>query len=251
MAPAQRSTIRIPIDMTFPRLLMLTLCAVLVAGCAAPVLLMPSSSQVIWALLKPLVGFDPNTVNLWEQPAIKSRMTAFLGDRYEPVMQLVRTANELKQEGPLFYVVSRYTPLPTLADKAGLVWNKDTNQFAALLTKDGVTEILTEKLQTAVENRAMTEVQKVLPTWPAELAPLAALAVPLAPEPLQAPAARLLEDTPQAPTLELPASQPLPPPTTIEPANVPTPPRPYRAPIEGPTTPLPPIPESPPVHSPP
>ena len=105
----------------------------LLGGCVAPVLLMPSSSQIIWALLKPIVGFDPNTVNLWEQPAIKTRMTAFLGEKYQPVMQLVHTANELKQEGPLFYVVSRYTPVPEIADKAGLVWNKDTNQFAALL----------------------------------------------------------------------------------------------------------------------
>lgn len=224
--------------------------SLVLAGCAAPVLLMPSSSQIIWALLKPVVGFDPNTVNLWEQPVIKNRMTSFLGDKYQPVMQLVRTANELKQEGPLFYVVSRYTPVPEIADKAGLVWNKDTNQFAALLHKDGVTEILSEKLQTAVENRATAEVQRVLPKWPAELAPLAALAVPLVPAPLKKPASGWIEESLQ-PSLEVPASpQPSPQPT-LAPAGAPTSSPPYRAPISGPTTPLPPIPASPPVHNPP
>lgn len=219
--------------------------AILLSGCVAPALLMPGSSQVIWALLRPLVGFDPNTVNLWEQPAIKSRMTAFLGERYAPVMSLVRTANELKQEGPLFYVVSRYTPVPEIADKAGLVWNKDTNQFAALLHKDGVTEILSEKLQTAVENRATAAVQTVVPKWPAELAPLAALAVPLAPEALQQPARGLIENAtaPAEAPVTLPASPPPPPPpTVIDPSSAPPAPKPYRAPITGPTTPLPPVP---------
>ena len=32
----------------------------LLAGCIAPALLLPSSGQLMWALLKPLVGFDPN-----------------------------------------------------------------------------------------------------------------------------------------------------------------------------------------------
>ena len=211
------------------------------AGCAAPALLMPSSSQVIWALLKPLVGFDPNMVNLWEQPAIKSRLSAFLGERYAPVMQLVRTADELKQEGPLFYVVSRYTPVPQIADKAGLVWNKDTNQFAALLHKDGVTEILSEKLQTAVEDRASAAARTLVPKWPAELAPLAALAVPPASEGLQKPAQAPIEDTTATPAV-LPAS-PWPPTTTeIDPASAPPAPTPHRAPITGPTTPLPPVP---------
>jgi|LNFM01.1.fsa_nt_gb hypothetical protein len=219
------------------RFIKLGVLLLLLGGCVAPVLLMPSSGQVIWALLKPLVGFDPNTVNLWEQPAIKNRMTAFLGDQYQPVMQLVRTANELKQEGPLFYVVSRYTPVPEIADKAGLVWNKDTNQFAALLHKDGVSQILTEKLQTAVENRATAEVQKRLPAWPAELAPLAALAVPLAPEALQKPAQVLLQAPVAAPAANAPGTLPTPPPP---PSASPSPvAAPTRAPITGPSSPLP------------
>ena len=51
----------------------------LLAGCLAPALLMPSSSQLMWALLKPLVGFDPNQVNLFEQPIVRNRMVALLG----------------------------------------------------------------------------------------------------------------------------------------------------------------------------
>jgi len=204
------------------------------AGCVAPVLLMPDSSQVIWALLKPLVGFDPNTVNLWEQPVIRQRMTTLLGARYAPVMQIIRTANELKQEGPLFYVVSRFTPVPDIADKAGLVWNKDTNQFAALLHKDGVTEILSEKLHTAVVERATAEVQQRWPQWPTELAPLAALAMP--------PAAASMPD---APPTEVPFEIPAPPltstPVVIDPPSAPPVPQPLRAPITGPTTPLPPL----------
>ena len=85
----------------------------LLAGCLAPALLMPSSSQLMWALLKPLVGFDPNQVNLFEQPIVRNRMVALLGPNYDTTMQLLRTANELRKEGPLFYVVSRYTPRAT------------------------------------------------------------------------------------------------------------------------------------------
>ncbi len=211
----------------------------LIGGCVAPVLLLPSSGQIIWGLVKPLVGFDPNTVNLWEQPVIKNRMTAFLGDRYQPVMQLIRTANELQQEGPLFYVVSRYTPVPEIADKAGLVWNKDTNQFAALLNKDGVSQILTEKLQTAVENRATAQVQKRLPAWPAELAPLAALAVPFAPEALQQPAQVLLQTPAPAAAVPAPAAVPTEPAVPAPTASTPPAPAPTRAPIIGPSSPLP------------
>lgn len=158
----------------------LTLAAgqLLLSGCVAPMLLMPSGSQLMWALLKPLVGFDPNEVNLFEQPLIKQRMTAMLGTRYEPVMQLLHTANQLKQEGPLFFVVSRYTPIPEIADKAGLVWNSDTNQMAALLRKGEVSEVFTEVLTTTVEDRASAAVQKILPRWPAELAPLVPLVLP-------------------------------------------------------------------------
>ena len=49
-------------------------------------------SKLMWTFLKPLVGFDPNEVNFFEAPIIKDRMTAILGDKYEPTMKLLRTA---------------------------------------------------------------------------------------------------------------------------------------------------------------
>ncbi|MGD9604335.1 MAG: hypothetical protein AB7O21_02980 [Gammaproteobacteria bacterium] len=148
--------------------------AALLTACAAPVLLMPSSGQLMWALLKPLVGFDPNAVNLFEQPIVKQRMTALLGERYTPVLTLLRTANELRQEGPLFFLVSRYTPIPEIAEGAGLVWNADTNQLAAVLRQGNVAEVFAEKVQRAVIEDAQAAVQEAVvtaPVWPAALKP--------------------------------------------------------------------------------
>lgn len=66
----------------------------LLGGCLAPAMLLPSSSQLMWALLTPLVGFDPNRVNLFEQPVCpRNRMVALLGKHYDPTMRLLRTAN--------------------------------------------------------------------------------------------------------------------------------------------------------------
>ena len=130
----------------------LALC-LLLAGCLAPALLVPSSGQLMWALLKPLVGFDPNQVNLFAQPIVRNRMVTLLGPNYDTTMQLLRTANELRQEGPLFYVVSRYTPVPDMAQKAGLVWNADTNQMAVALMKGDVTEVFAEKVEAMAEQR--------------------------------------------------------------------------------------------------
>lgn len=161
----------------------LALC-LLLAGCLAPALLMPSSSQLMWALLKPLVGFDPNEVNLFEQPIVRNRMVALLGPNYDTTMQLLRTANELRKEGPLFYVVSRYTPVPEMAQKAGLVWNSETNQMAVALMKGDVTEVFAEKIEAMAEAQvARAEdaardqvdatvqgaVAGVIPAWPAEM----------------------------------------------------------------------------------
>ena len=156
----------------------------LLAGCLAPALLVPSSSQLMWALLKPLVGFDPNQVNLFEQPIVRNRMVALLGPNYDTTMQLLHTANELRKEGPLFYVVSRYTPVPEMAQKAGLVWNSETNQMAVALMKGDVTEVFAERIQAAAQERvARAEdaardkvdetvqgaVAGVIPAWPAEM----------------------------------------------------------------------------------
>lgn len=120
-------------------------------------------SKLMWSFLKPLVGFDPNEVNFFEAPIVKNRMTAILGDKYEPTMKLLRTAQEIQQEGALFYVASRYAPaqVQAVTDKAGLVWNSQTNQMAVMLIKDGKPEIFSEQIAGA--KKAIT------PIFPQEL----------------------------------------------------------------------------------
>lgn len=120
-------------------------------------------SKLMWSFLKPLVGFDPNEVNLFETPMIKNRMTKLLGDKYEPTMKLLRTAQEIQQEGALFYVASRYAPpkVQAITDKAGMVWNADTNQMAVVLIKDGIPQIFSEQIEKAKE--------KITPVLPQEL----------------------------------------------------------------------------------
>lgn len=110
-------------------------------------------SKLMWSFLKPLVGFDPNEVNLFETPMVKDRMTAILGDKYEPTIKLLRTAQEIQQEGALFYVASRYAPpqVQAITDKAAMVWNADTNQMAVMLIKDGTPEIFSEQVEDAKE----------------------------------------------------------------------------------------------------
>ncbi len=120
-------------------------------------------SKLMWSFLKPLVGFDPNEVKLFETPMIKDRMTALLGDKYEPTMKLLRTAQTIQQEGALFYVASRYAPpqVQAITDQAAMVWNADTNQMAVMLIKDGAPEILSEQIEGAK--------QAITPALPKEL----------------------------------------------------------------------------------
>ncbi|MDR7089426.1 MULTISPECIES: hypothetical protein [Cellvibrio] len=120
-------------------------------------------SKLMWSFLKPLVGFDPNEVDLFETPMVKDRMTALLGDKYEPTMKLLRTAQTIQQEGALFYVASRYAPpkVQEITDKAAMVWNADTNQMAVMLIKDGTPEIISEQIEGAK--------QAITPVLPKEL----------------------------------------------------------------------------------
>jgi len=133
----------------------------LIAGCVAPALLLSPQSQIMWALLKPMVGLDPKEANLFRQPVIQSRLEPLLGSRYSSAIQLLETADKIQQEGPLFYVVSKYTPVPELAEKAGFVWNSDTNQMAVLLVSGGAPQVFAEKLN--------SEIAQQVPVWPAEL----------------------------------------------------------------------------------
>ncbi|MGL4613070.1 MAG: hypothetical protein ACRCVV_04065 [Shewanella sp.] len=136
--------------------------ALMLTACVAPLLLISPQGQLMWALLKPLVGLNPNDVGLFEQPLIKDRMYTLLGDNYDTTMSLLKTADKIQQEGPLFYLVSTYTPAPELAEKAGLVWNSQNNQMAAMLITGGAPLVMAEQLN--------QQADYVIPSWPKELA---------------------------------------------------------------------------------
>ncbi len=129
--------------------------------CIAPALMLAPQSQLMWALLKPMVGLDPKEANLFRQPLIQSRLEPLLGNHYGGAVQLLETADKIQQEGPLFYVVSKYTPVPELAEKAGFVWNSETNQMAVLLVSGGAPQVFAEKLN--------SEIAQQVPVWPSEL----------------------------------------------------------------------------------
>lgn len=150
--------------MRFSRVIAVSLVCLCLTACVSSLLIGNKvQSKLMWSFLKPLVGFDPNEVNLFETPMIKNRMTKLLGDKYEPTMKLLRTAQEIQQEGALFYVASRYAPpkVQAITDKAGMVWNADTNQMAVVLIKDGTPQIFSEQLENAKE--------KITPVLPKEL----------------------------------------------------------------------------------
>ena len=77
---------------------LLAACLIL-AGCLTQ-FLVTATREVMWQLLLPMVGLDPNERNLFEQPVIKDRMTALLGPQYVPVVSLLKTADTLQKEGP-------------------------------------------------------------------------------------------------------------------------------------------------------
>lgn len=139
-------------------LLVLALCSVL-SGCFAPMLAM-GPSQLMWGFIKPFVGLDPSSSQLFEQPMIKNRMTALLGEDYPDTLALLRTAPALKQEGTLFYLASPVENGETQA--AGLVWNAQTNKMSALVSDGKATQLFTEPNST------------VPVIWPKSLQPLVA-----------------------------------------------------------------------------
>ncbi len=152
--------------MTTSRGLRIAALCLLLAGCLTPASLLPSPAQLMWALLKPMVGLDPNVVHLYDQPLIKSRMTALLGPHYDTALTLLKTADQLQQEGPLFFVVSRFTPIPEVAEKAGLVWNKDTNQLAVAILKGDGAQVFAESLQQTAANQVEGALAPTGPVWP-------------------------------------------------------------------------------------
>ncbi|BFM11031.1 hypothetical protein R50072_11840 [Simiduia litorea] len=120
-------------------------------------------ARLMGALLTPLIGFNPADVDLFEIPMVKDRMTAILGDNYEPTMKLLNTAQSIQKEGALFYVVSRYAPseVREITDQAAMIWNADTNQMAVMLIQDGMPQVFSEQIANAKE--------ALIPTLPVEV----------------------------------------------------------------------------------
>jgi hypothetical protein len=150
--------------MRTPQFIAIAFMCIFLSACVSSLLIGNQlQSKLMWSFLKPLVGFDPNEVDLFETPMVKNRMTSLLGDKYEPTMKLLRTAQTIQQEGALFYVASRYAPpqVQEITDKAAMVWNADTNQMAVMLIKDGTPDIISEQVEGAK--------QAITPILPKEL----------------------------------------------------------------------------------
>ncbi len=147
------------------------LVAVTLSGCMAPLVapfVADAQSKLLWALIKPMVGLDPNEVNLFEQPLIKDRLQPLLGDHYGTAVSLLKTADEVQQEGPMFYVLSNNALTKPLADKAGFVWNAQTNQMAVLLQQQGQPQqVFSEALgASGAATSAAAATSGAVPTWP-------------------------------------------------------------------------------------
>lgn len=106
--------------MRLARILLPAILCLTLTACVSSLLIGSQlQNRLMWALLKPLVGFDPNQVNLFEIPQVQDRMKALLGENYQPAVDLLRTADRIQQEGALIYVTSRVleevvkVPLPT------------------------------------------------------------------------------------------------------------------------------------------
>lgn len=149
------------------------LLAVTLSGCVAPLvapMVASAQSKLLWALIKPMVGLDPNEVNLFEQPLIKDRLQPLLGDHYGTAVSLLKTADEVQQEGPLFYVLSNNALTKPLADKAGFVWNAQTNQMAVLLQQQGQPQqVFSEALGATGTTAATAATSAAVPTWPSAM----------------------------------------------------------------------------------
>lgn len=133
------------------------------AGCAAPLLLMSPQAQLMMTVIKPMIGLDPSKAGFFEQPVIQERLKPLLGPFYDDTITILKTAEKIQQEGPLVYMLSKDSPLPQVAEKAGLVYNTDTNQLAVLLVSGGNPQIFAEKLT--------KEATEQVPVWPKELEP--------------------------------------------------------------------------------
>jgi hypothetical protein len=81
----------------------------------------------------------------------------------------------------LYYVISKHSPIPDIADKAGFVWNAENNQMAVMLLTGGSPQVFAEKLvkdtvnakveqtQEQIKQAGKDQLSQQVPLWPTEL----------------------------------------------------------------------------------
>lgn len=141
---------------------LLLLSTLVLSSCAAPLLLLSPQTQLMMNILKPMIGLDPNKAGFFDQPVIQDRLKPLLGPYFADTLTILKTAERIQQQGPLIYLVSKDSPLPAVAEKAGLVYNSETNQLAVMLITGGAPQVFAEKLNGEFAN--------TIPSWPTELA---------------------------------------------------------------------------------
>ena len=121
--------------------------------------MMSPTSQLMWACSNPLVGFDPERGQPVRAAADQGQNDRHAGTQlrhHHAVAQDRQRA--LQQEGPLFYVVSRYARYRTRQAGRHGVGTPTPTSFAVMLQKGtGATQVFGENLTAAT------------PVWPSTM----------------------------------------------------------------------------------
>ena len=176
--------------MRYRRMLVIVMLITLLGGCTSLLLGNRLQSAILGALFESVLGFNPNDVKLLEHPAVKSRMQAMLGSKYEPTVALLREAQKIQRDGAVYYVLAKAAPTVThaiakqtglsqeqtnaalaLANNAGLSWDSNLNKFSVLLVQDGVPQLFSEPVTTAGETATTPTQEPVSPSIAVALMP--------------------------------------------------------------------------------
>jgi hypothetical protein len=164
------------------RICLILLTLSLLAGCTSLLIGNRMQSALIGALFEQFLGFNPNDAKLFDNPIVKGRMQAMLGNKYEPTLKLLREAQAIQRDGAVFYVLGKALPAADKAlngdkagtgalgiasqllqgpkdpaalaeaggqavlDNAGMSFNPEKNQFTVMLIEQGKPQIFQETL---------------------------------------------------------------------------------------------------------
>ncbi len=177
--------------MRLRRLLVVVLIIGLLTGCTSLIFGNRMQSAILGALFESALGFNPNDVQILENPAIKSRMQSMLGDKYDVTVTLLREAQKIQRDGAAYYILAKAAPVVTktiaekagvsqettgaalaLVNNAGLSWDSNLNQFSVLLVEDGVPKVFSEAVgqgKDAVGEAIAENTTALLPVLPKEM----------------------------------------------------------------------------------